>query len=213
MIRRLSPRAEFFLVTAIAFSYFIVTSTVALLMKITEIRMTPARLGRAILTEVLLLALIAWILHARGWTWSKVTQPASVGSVVSGFPLFLFSYIIYSAASVTVISIFKTVPRSNVKMIPAAPVWLFAIFIILNSLFEEVTVAGYVVSALSEQGAALCITASALLRFLYHLYQGPVASIWVLPLGLLYAAVYYQWRNLWPLMTAHTLTNLVALTA
>jgi membrane protease YdiL (CAAX protease family) len=64
--------------------------------------------------------------------------------------------------------------------------------------------------ALSEQGAALAITASALLRFLYHLYQGPVASLAILPLGLLFAAVFWKWRSLWPLIAAHTLANIYA---
>ena len=94
MIRRLSPRAEFFLVIGIAFGYFIVTSTVALLMRLSELRMTPARVTRAILTEVLLLAIIAWFLQARGWSWSKLTQPASAGAVLSGVPLFLIIYIL-----------------------------------------------------------------------------------------------------------------------
>ena len=213
MIRRLSPRAEFFLVIGIAFGYFVVTSTVALMMKVGELRMTPGRVVRAILTELLILTIIGAILHARGWDWSKLTRPISIGAVVSGVPLFLLTYIFYFAASMVVYSINGSVPRGGMKMIPAAPFWLLAILIVLNSVFEEVTVTGYVVTALSPPGAALSITASTLLRFLYHLYQGPVASIWVLPLGLVYAAVYFQWRNLWPLMTAHTITNLIALSA
>lgn len=50
-----------------------------------------------------------------------------------------------------------------------------------------------------------------LLRFLYHLYQGPVAALSVLPLGLLFGTVFWKWRNLWPLVVAHTLANLLAL--
>ena len=84
------------------------------------------------------------------------------------------------------------------------------LFIAVNSVFEESAVTGYVVTQLSEQGAALAVTASGLVRFAYHLYQGPIASIAILPLGLLFAAVYWRWRNLWPLIVAHTITNLIS---
>ena len=63
---------------------------------------------------------------------------------------------------------------------------------------------------MSAQGAALDITASTLLRFLYHLYQGPLASISILPLGLLFGAVFWRWRSVWPLIVAHTIANLLS---
>ena len=97
-----------------------------------------------------------------------------------------------------------------VKVTPSAPVILMLVFIVVNSIFEEALVTGYVVTALAEQGPALAITASTLLRFAYHLYQGPVASISVLPLGLMFAAVFWKWRTLWPLVMAHSLINVMA---
>ena len=30
------------------------------------------------------------------------------------------------------------------------------------------------------------------------------------PLGLLFGAVFWRWRNLWPLIVAHTIANLIA---
>ena len=95
-------------------------------------------------------------------------------------------------------------------MVPAAPVALFTLMIFVNSIFEEAAVTGYVVSALEEQGVALSITASTLIRFLYHLYQGPIASLVEMPLGLLFALVYWRSRNLCPLMRAHTIVNLLS---
>ena len=91
----------------------------------------------------------------------------------------------------------------------SAPTAMIA-FIVVNSFFEETIVSGYVITALSPQGAGLAITASTLLRFLYHLYQGPLAAISILPLGLLFGAVFWRWRNLWPLIVAHTIANLIA---
>src|SRR5262249_22238370 len=93
--------------------------------------------------------------------------------------------------------------------VTAAPAAMIA-FIVVNSFFEEIIVSGYVITALSAQGAALSITASTLLRLLYPLYQGPVASVSVLPVGLLFGAVYWRRRSVWPLIVAHTITNLIS---
>jgi membrane protease YdiL (CAAX protease family) len=49
------------------------------------------------------------------------------------------------------------------------------------------------------------------LRFAYHLYQGPLASISILPLGFVFAAMFWRWRNIWPLVVAHTIANVVSL--
>ncbi len=83
------------------------------------------------------------------------------------------------------------------------------LFIAINSIFEEITVTAYVIEALKGDGAGLAITASTLLRFSYHLYQGPLASLSIVPLGLLFATMFWRWRNLWPLIVAHTIANVV----
>ena len=36
------------------------------------------------------------------------------------------------------------------------------------------------------------------------------ASIGILPLGLLFGAMFWRWRNVWPLIVAHTIENIVA---
>jgi hypothetical protein len=84
-------------------------------------------------------------------------------------------------------------------------------FIVVNSIFEELAVTGYIVTALSSDGPALAITASALVRFLYHLYHGPIASLAILPLGLLFAMAFWRWRNALPLISAHTIANVISL--
>ncbi|HEX6086151.1 MAG TPA: CPBP family intramembrane glutamic endopeptidase, partial [Thermoanaerobaculia bacterium] len=92
----------------------------------------------------------------------------------------------------------------------SAPAALVLLFIVINSFFEETIVTAYVVTALAKDGAALAITASTLLRFAYHLYQGPLASISILPLGLLFATMFWRRRNVWPLIVAHTIANVVS---
>jgi membrane protease YdiL (CAAX protease family) len=122
--------------------------------------------------------------------------------------------LLYWAAAWILVSIFPGVARTHIfRFVITANPAAMVLFIVVNSFFEEMIVTGYMVTALSREGAALAITTSTLLRFLYHLYQGPLASISILPLGLLFGAVFWRWRNLWPLIVAHTVANLVVLMA
>ncbi len=49
------------------------------------------------------------------------------------------------------------------------------------------------------------------IRLLYHLYQGPMGIITIVPLGLLYGFVYVRTRQLWPLILAHMLIDIAGL--
>jgi membrane protease YdiL (CAAX protease family) len=213
-IRRLSPRSEFFLVLALCFGYFVVSSAIVLFLGVHQFNMTTGRVIRGVLVELALMAISAWVLHVRGWDFGRLGLRFSWPALLAGVPLFIAYIVLYWGTFLLAVRIYPDAQRIQVmKMIPAAPFSVFVIFIVINSLFEEAAVTGYVVTALSDQGAPLSITASALIRLLYHLYQGPIASISVLPLGLLFALVYWRWRNLWPLMTAHTIANLLSFAA
>jgi len=211
-IRNLSNRAEFFLIISICFAYYICTSLIGLLLRIRTYEMTTGRLLRGITTELAILLLAGWILHVRGWRLSRLSKRFSWPGFLGGFPLFVGYMLLYWTVGIALVLFYPDASHlSGMRMVPRAPVALMVVFIVVNSVFEEVTVSGYVITALSEQGAALAITASTLLRLLYHLYQGPIASISILPLGLLFGAVYWRWRNLWPLGVAHTIVNLTVL--
>jgi len=211
-IRKLSPRAEFFLVITLCFGYFIVLSVAELLMGMKEFRLTTPKLLFAIAFEVILLAATAVILRARGWTLDRIGLRFSWNNLAFGFPLFIWYMLLYWFTWLFITTVYPAARTiQGPQFSSTAPFALTAIFILVNSVFEEVTVTGYVITALSEHGAALAITASTLIRFAYHLYQGPTATIAILPLGLLFASVYWRWRNLWPLMVAHTIANLLSL--
>ena len=50
-------------------------------------------------------------------------------------------------------------------------------------------------------------------RLLYHLYQGPLIVIGIVPLGWLSAYVYARWNRLWPIIIAHGILDFIALSA
>jgi uncharacterized protein len=211
-IRNLSDRGEFFLVIAICFAYFVATSAAVLLMRIATFEITTGRALRGIVVELVLLAIAGWILRVREFPMSRLSRRPTFGTVLGGVPLFAGYLALYWGASIALTLLVPSITRvTAVKMVPAASLAVMIALIIVNSLFEEIAVTGYVVAKLAPQGAGLAITASTLLRFLYHLYQGPVASLSILPLGLLFAFVYWKTRSLWPLFVGHTIANFAAL--
>jgi len=210
-IQKLSPRGEFFLIITICFGYITCTSLAVLLLRIRTYDLTSLRIIRGMATEIIILAVAGWILHVRGWRLSQLTKAFSWPAALAGIPLFACYIAAYWVTAIAVVSIYPAASHiETVRMVPRAPIVLMVLFVIVNSVFEETMVCGYVITALSSEGAALSISASTLLRFLYHLYQGPVASLSILPLGLIFSVVYWRWKNLWPLWVAHTVANVLA---
>jgi membrane protease YdiL (CAAX protease family) len=206
-IRDLSPRGEFILVWMVCFGYFTASSGAALLLGRHQFERDTNQILRGIAIELAILGAFAAIVRLRGWTGEGLGLRFTWPAALAGIPLYVAFMAVYAITAATVTHF---LPLANMQFRVHAPLGIVVVFIVVNSLYEELTVTGYVISALSHDGAALAITASTLIRFAYHLYQGPLASISILPLGLLFGAVYWRWRTLWPLMVAHTLTNVIS---
>ena len=211
-IRNASDRTEFVLVTVVCFSCFCATSLYTLLSGVRQFDLSTGRVLRALAIELLLLGFLAAVLHTRGrWDLDRLGLRFSWKGVAAGVPLFILYLLLYWIAATLVIMIWPGARATWLfRFTTSAPLALMIVFAIVNSLFEEIAVTAYVVGALSRHGAAVAITASALIRFVYHLYQGPVAAISVLPLGFVFAGLFWRWRNIWPQIVAHTIANVVA---
>jgi uncharacterized protein len=81
-----------------------------------------------------------------------------------------------------------------------------------NGILEEVVVVGYLLTRLRQIGftTAAAVTASALLRGSYHLYQGFGAFLGNAIMGVVFALFFLRFRRLWPLIVAHTILDTVA---
>lgn len=79
-------------------------------------------------------------------------------------------------------------------------------------LLEEVILNGYLAERLGELGWRpwRVLAAIAVLRGLYHLYQGPAMALGNVVMGLVFGWVYLRWRRVMPLVLAHTLLDVVA---
>ena len=209
-LQRLSDRTEFIAVTLICFLYFVVSSLWILLSGVRRIDLTTDRVLWGIAVELLILGVVALILRARGWTLERLGLRFSWKAAAAGIPLFVIYLLLYWITATFVLLLFpaaRTVWSFTYSL--HAPYALMLVFIVINSFFEEVAVTAYVIESLRSNGAGVAITASTLLRFAYHLYQGPLGSLGIIPLGLLFAMLYWRSRSLWPLIVAHTITNAV----
>jgi uncharacterized protein len=69
-----------------------------------------------------------------------------------------------------------------------------------------------VIAALDPRRSAWTgINVSVAIRLLYHLYQGPLGVLYIVPLGLVFAWWYARSARLWPLVIAHALYDFSAL--
>ncbi|MEB0203834.1 CPBP family intramembrane metalloprotease, partial [Cryobacterium sp. 5I3] len=90
------------------------------------------------------------------------------------------------------------------------PILLFSA--LRAALSEELIVVGYLFTRLRELGWSTwtIITASALLRGSYHLYQGIGPFIGNAAMGVVFGWCYTRWGRTAPLVVAHTILDVVS---
>jgi membrane protease YdiL (CAAX protease family) len=205
--RSLSPRAEFCVVVFVGFGYFIFANALYLLYPSAESAITDAGLRELVVFEAVVLCLLAALLYARGWRFARLGLPLSLADVGIAVALMIGAY---------VASIFTTLAAAWID--PNAVGSLGAVDLvandirlrnlvavsIVNPIFEEVLLCGYVVTVLSERRSFwMAVNVSVGIRLACHLYQGPVAVVSILPLGLVFTYWYARTRRIWPLIIAH----------
>jgi len=83
---------------------------------------------------------------------------------------------------------------------------------VVNGTFEEFFLCRYLIERFHASGAAFAVTLSALIRMLYHTYQGPHGTLSILAFGLILGWYYWRTRSLAAVVLTHALADLTALT-
>jgi membrane protease YdiL (CAAX protease family) len=214
MIRRLPAGVEFLIVIVWAFGQSIFASILSIGAS-RVVAYTNEALISLLIVELLQFAFLVWFLKVRGWTFEKlgVTFTArgvglGLGLAVATYALFIVVQLIANYLPIDMNSAAAFYPRA------AANLDLQIVFIasVVNGVYEESFVAGYAITALSRvRGPWTAINVSTGIRLLCHLYQGPIGILAIVPMGLLYGAVYVRTRQLWPLVVAHVVLDVVGL--
>ncbi|KLL11375.1 MULTISPECIES: CPBP family intramembrane glutamic endopeptidase [Protofrankia] len=129
---------------------------------------------------------------------------AGLAAVVGGGGLGLYLLAWHSGANLTV------VPTSLPDVWWRIPVLVLSA--VQNAVLEEVVVVGYLLTRLRQLGwdERAALAASAVLRGLYHLYQGLGGFAGNLVMGLLFGWIYQRRGRVGPLVVAHALIDIVA---
>lgn len=219
LIRRLPVSVEFLVVISWAFGLPICVSILSVgSAELASAHKTYHNAGfvSVLMWELVQSLFLVWFLRIRGWTLDKLGLQVTLRGTLYGLVLLALTFgVVYGAQLLASLLLpidmqlaMDSYPR------PAADLNLNLVFLVsvVNGIFEEVFVAGYIIAALTPvRGMWMAINVSTGIRLLCHLYQGPVGVVSIVPLGLLYGYAYSRTRMLWPLILAHIVIDLVGL--
>jgi len=223
--RALSPRAEFGIVAVLAFGWFCIGSLHAVLQMadtgvaqaLGEPHVTGRGLQRLVVYELIVGGALVWMLVQRGWTRLKVGLQPNWADVGLGVVLVGATYLAVGVLSLVVQAFAPSLAEVAMHArLVGGGISLATILVAsaVNAVYEEVFVAGYLVTFLKEhRGLWFAVNTSAAVRLTYHLYQGPIALVGVLPLALGFAYLYARSGRLWPLVVSHFIIDVIGVLA
>jgi membrane protease YdiL (CAAX protease family) len=220
-VRALSPRLEFVCVVLVAFGIFFPSNLNAFFSGAWASRRAPlidnSHLQKLLIVELGILILVVLFLRTRDWTLARVgLRPTAKDSLI-GVGLNIASYISYAALFILMTSLWPAIAQSvgATNLVDRnLDLPLIIAVCIVNPLFEEGFLCGYVMTVLKERrGMLTAINVSVAIRLFYHLYQGPLGVLSITPLGLIFSYWYARTGRLWPLVVAHALADLVGFLA
>jgi membrane protease YdiL (CAAX protease family) len=213
-VSRLSYQAEIAIVVAITFGPFIASSLFAIVHPVAQPPINDAALRATIALEFILGALALGFLALRGWRAAALDLNIGWRSTGEGVVLLIAATIAYASTEWVAGAVFDLdAPALAAGLVqPGLGLVTIAVVSIVNPVFEEVFVSGYLVSTLrSRHGIATAINVSVAVRLMYHLYQGVLGAVTIIPVGLVFAYWYARRRSLWSLIVAHALLDLISL--
>ena len=190
-ILRFSHATEIVVVIAVAFGFFAMQSMLRLFQFDGVPALTALPLRYVILCQVFLFSAIWFFLTIRGWRLTDLSERPRVFDVFLGIPLAVAGYLPFLLLSWLLMSPATDIgpgPRGETLDVSASDLETLVAGALVNAAFEEVLVAGYLVTALRRRfGTSVAIHASAMIRLSYHVHLGAVAVISILPLGYIFA--------------------------
>jgi len=206
---------EFCVVFAFTLWPFVYGSVGALLTTLPEAPISQGHLSSLLVSELVVLAMILPFLHARGWKASELGLNFTWRDVPQAALLLGLAYLGYMVLWLCVSLAFpEAASAAASRNLVGANLGLGTVIAtsLVNGVFEELFVVGYLIQGLrSRVSVVAAINISVFIRLTYHLYQGSIGVIGIVPFGLVFAWWYVRSGRLWPLMIAHAAQDLIAL--
>lgn len=162
-----------------------------------------------VLYELVILAVVFWIGRIRGWSFATFGLRVTWRLTAAGFLLFVVTFVALVILAVVANTIH---PAGTSPKLVGRVTLLFVIpVLVINPFFEELFETGYFIHCLQRYGMWPAVLATALLRGFMHAYLGLNGALSLFGMGVIFGLVYWKWRQLWPLIVAHSLGDLVFL--
>jgi len=219
LIKKLPPSVELAAVLLLAFGlpiyssmhkFFQLSSTFS--SRSWFYRLTDMGFYTITIYEVIVLSVLIPFLLIRNWSLKDFNLQFSLRMVGIAFLLIIVRDIvsILSFKAFSAIHLVSPELKEVAKFKWAVTLYGIIPILVVNSIFEESIVIGYLFKRLENISGVVVISFSILIRQLYHLYQGPITFFWIIPTGLVFALYYWRYRRLTPLIIAHGMSNLFA---
>lgn len=201
----MTDRTERVVISAIALSLPLAGMVTALLRHQRVFEYTTGRTIAGVAFEIVAL-FIGWrILRTRGWKSLPFRLHINLTNLIGGLlciPTYLIlTWVVYAVGR-------PFVPDPSVVLRHTAPPWLTIVYIVVNAYFEESFDSAYLIESFERTGNQHPLTWAAAIRASYNLYQGPLAAICVLFLGLAFGAIYRRTRDISLPFIAHAAINI-----
>jgi uncharacterized protein len=215
-IRALSFKAEMWIVLGGAFGIFVLSGIASILNR----RAPPPSISEhglesLLVYETLVLLVLGAFLHLRDWTLTRIGLRPQFRDTLIGVGLAATTYAAYvvSWVAVSAVHLQPTYLGGSNSLVKAGLLLPVVVAVsCLNAVFEEVFVCGYLITAAREKGRlSVGVNASVAIRLAYHLYQGGMGVIGIIPFGLICALWYARTARLWPVVIAHVVIDLTGL--
>jgi membrane protease YdiL (CAAX protease family) len=204
----MTSRGELLLINLICFGPFAAISLIELAHLRSTLLFDNNRAFLILGIELVCGATALLILRRRGW---QFTLSPSLLQTTAGVALMFGASLAISGIYELTQAITNTDPGAATTMKSTLTWPVLILFTLINPLYDELFLVAYNVEAAKENGAAFAVTFSAFIRFICQLEQGPVSAVTILPLGLIFAAVYWRWRRVWPLVVAHGILDFLGM--
>jgi membrane protease YdiL (CAAX protease family) len=199
----------------IAFGYCTLGSILTLFQSNPVAPISNRELQWLLVVECLTIVVLGTFLFIRGWNLEKLGLVPSWRDTGIGLLLAVCTYFV-DVVVFAIVSLVSPSLETNVDSLVSSSLDVSTVVAValLNPVFEEVFVCGYLITALRRtRSVSFAVNVSVALRLAYHLYQGPFGAITIIPFGLIFACWFARTGRLWPLVIAHGFFDLGGLLA
>lgn len=206
---------EFSLVFFFTLWPFVYSSINALVTSLPDAPFSEENLLGLAYGEAFILVLVVPFMYARGWTIGALGLSFERLDLLRAIVVWFFAYVGYLALYVVLGALMSDATEAAIsKDFNVIEIGMGTVVIvsIVNGFFEELFVTGFLIQSIRGRfGVMTALNISILVRLSYHLYQGPVAVIGLVPFGLVFAWAFVRTGRLWPLVIAHIAQDILAL--